>query len=103
MVDSLYRALQPITGISPCDEDFEACGTLRWCRILFDYFVSKGHKPAVIEAQDFIYSTKPAMDQLCRTLGIDANGWKDTWDPIPREHWPDHKVGNAMVGSSTYH
>ena len=91
MIDSLYRVQLPVMGLLPGDEDFEAYGTLRWCQILFDYFVSKGHTPAVVEAQDFIHNTMPTLHELCRILGIDPEGVRDTWDPVPKVYWPNHK------------
>ena len=54
-------------------------GTLRWCRFLFDYFKSKGTTPALVEAVDFIHNTKPTMNKLCHTIGIDPEGIKDSW------------------------
>ena len=98
LVNSLYRVQLRVMGFLPTVEDFEVMGTLRWCQILCDYFISKGHSPAIVEAQDFIYQTKATTDKLCRMIGIDPEGVKDAWDPVPKEHWPDHKVGNVMTG-----
>jgi hypothetical protein len=67
--------------------------------MLYDYFVSIGKRPVLVEAQDFVYNTKPVMDKVCRELGIDENGWTDTWDPVPNEYWPDHKIGTVMTGA----
>jgi hypothetical protein len=94
-VPSLYRSTNSVSGWEPDDEDFEINCTLRWTQYLYDYFVAKGRKPAVVEAQDFVYHTKPTMNALCRHVGIDEDGWSETWDPLPKEHWPDHK--NAVA------
>jgi hypothetical protein len=98
MVDSLYRCQLLVMGQLPTDEDFEAFGTLRFCRILFEYYKSKGTTPALVEAVDFIYKTKATMDKLCKTIGIDPEGIKDTWDPLPEEYMPDHHVAIAFTG-----
>ena len=98
MVGSQYRVQQPIMGQLPTDEDFIAFSSLRWCRILFDYFVSQGQKPALVDAEDVIWKTKATTDKLCAQLGIDPEGIKDTWDPVPKEYWPDHKIAIAFTG-----
>lgn len=98
MVDSLYRCQLPVMGQLPTDEDFDVMGTFRFTRILFDYFKSKGSTPALVEAVDFIYNNKPTMDKLCSKIGIDPEGIKDTWDPIPEEYFPYHHVAVAFTG-----
>ena len=100
MVPSLYRGANSISGWEPGDEDFEISTTLRWNQYLYDYFVARGRRPAVIEAQDFVYNTRPIMDKLCRHLGIDESGWSEKWHPLPKEHWPDHKIAMAMTGDA---
>ena len=98
MVDSLYRCQLPVMGQLPTDEDFEAFGTLRYCRMLFDYFRANGGTPAIVEAVDFIWNTKPTLDKLCQHIGIDPAGIKDAWDPVPKEYFPDHHVAVAFTG-----
>lgn len=98
MVDSIYRCQLPIMGQLPTDEDFEAMGTLRWCRILFDYYKARGHTPALVEAVDYIWNTKPTLDKLCQVIGIDPAGVKETWDPLPQEFFPDNHVAIAFTG-----
>lgn len=100
MVHSRYCATSPpeIAGLQPLDEDFEAFGTQQWCRVLYDYFVSIDKKPAVVEAQDFVWKTQPTMEKLCQVVGIDPAGVKETWDPVPKGYWPDHKIAKAMTG-----
>lgn len=78
MVSSQYRGLLPVTGVHPLDEDFECFGTLRWTQIMYDYFVSIGIKPIIVEAVDFIYNTKATTDKLCGMLGLDPEGVKDS-------------------------
>jgi hypothetical protein len=99
MVPSQYRGAHSVSGLAPGDEDFEIWSSLLWCQLLYDYFVSQGKKPVLVEAQDFIYNTEPIMTKVCRELGIDENGWSDKWDPVPAEYWPDHEIGNAMTGA----
>lgn len=96
-IPSIYPKLNPVSGIEPDDEDFEISITLRWTQYIYDYFVSIGRRPIVVEAQDFVWNTKPTMDKLCRELGIDESGWLDKWDPLPKEHWPNHKNAIAMT------
>ena len=98
MVNSMYKGMLPVTGMLPTDEDFELMGTLRWTQLLYDYFVSQGKEPTIVEAQDFVYNTKATTDKLCNILGIDPEGVKETWDPLPREHWPDHSTAVAFMG-----
>ena len=83
MVDSIYRCQLPVMGQLPTDEDFEAFGTLRFCRILFDYYKSKCTTPALVEAMDFIYNTKPTMDKLCNTIGKILLGLPTIWADLP--------------------
>ncbi|KAK3724464.1 hypothetical protein LTR37_001088 [Vermiconidia calcicola] len=99
MVPSLYRAQSAVAGLQPDDEDFEVEGTLRWCQMLYDYFVYRGVPPALVEAQDLVYNFQPTMNKLCSGLGIDPEGVKDTWDPVPKEHWPDDKITVTLTGA----
>ena len=98
MVDSQYRTGLPVMDIHPSDEDFHLLNTLRWCRILYDYFEAKGQKPVIVEAQDFIYKTKALTDKLCNTVGIDPEGMVEKWEPFPYQEYLDHKIAIAYTG-----
>lgn len=98
MVDSVYRTGLGVMSVDPTDEDFHLLHTLRWCRILYDYFVDQGKKPVIVEAQDFIYKTKETMGKLCTTVGIDPEGIVEEWEPFPYEQFLDHKIAIAYTG-----
>ena len=99
MVDSLWRAQQELTKMLPEDEDFEFQITLKWTRILYDYFKDQlSIEPVIIESEDFIYKTKAVTDKLCALYGLDPEGVRETWDAVPEEYWPESKVARTYVG-----
>lgn len=99
MIDSLWRAQQALTKMVPEDEDFEFQITLKWTRILYDYFKDQlGIEPVVLDSEDFIYNTKAVTDKLCAMYGLDPDGVKDTWDPVPKEYWPKSEIAKTYVG-----
>ena len=98
MVNSMYKVQLPVYGWAPGDEEFDISTSLRWAKCLYEYFINQGHNPIILDAEDVIYNTKAITDKLCDFLGIDSDGVKETWDPLPREQWPDHSIGNALTG-----
>lgn len=99
VVDSAWRAQVEITKALPEEEDFEFQATLKWARILYDYFKDQlAIEPVVLESEDFIYKTKAVTDKLCAMYGLDPEGVKDTWDPVPKQYWPKQKVTTAYLG-----
>lgn len=99
MIGSLWRAQQELTQMEPWDEDFEFQITLKWTRILYDYYKDQlGIEPVVLDSEDFIYNTKAVTDRLCEMYGLDPEGVKVTWDPLPKEYWPKSEVARTYLG-----
>ena len=65
------------------DEQFKWMISVRWVRILFDYFRQQhaGRIPLVIDAEDVVYHTSELADALCQHLGLDADGVILQWKP----------------------
>lgn len=99
MVASLWRAQQELTRLTLEDEDLEFQITLKWTRILYDYFRDQlGIEPVILDSEDFVYQTKAVTDKLCVMFGLDPDGVKDTWDPVPKEYWPKSEIAKTYVG-----
>lgn len=58
----------------------------------FDAKRGDGQVPIVVDAEDVVHNTEATISLLCSHLGIDANGAQYTWDPAPREEWPDDPI-----------
>lgn len=89
----------PWTDMMPDDEDFEYEITLKWTRTLYDYFREQlGITPAIVDSGDAMYRTKAVTDQLCALYGLDPDGVKEMWDPVPEEYWPKSEAVRATIG-----
>lgn len=100
-MDSFWRSEQTSVGLNlqPTDEYFEYLITLKWARVLYDYFnETLGMEPVILDSDDFVYSTKATMDNFCAMLGLDPEGVKDEWDPVPKESWPKSEVSKVFLG-----
>jgi hypothetical protein len=71
----------------PEDEQFKWMISVRWVRILFEYFRQqhKGQIPVLIDAEDVVYRTSELADELCQRLGVDAGGVITQWTPEGRD------------------
>lgn len=99
VVDSAFRGLRKVTGMVPQEEDFEFQCTMKWTKILYDYFRHQlGITPTVIDSEDYIYRTSAVMEKLCAMYGLDPNGIQYTWDPVPEAYWPKGEVAREFVG-----
>lgn len=102
MIPSFYRAaLNGRIGIDVNDEDFPVEASLRWVRLVFDWFADKvpgGRRyvsksadeaedilmiwPLVIEGDDLINEAR-VMPGLCEKLGLDPQYLQTSWEKVP--------------------
>lgn len=66
------------------DEDFEMSLSLRWIRLLYDWYTAQNQPPLVIEADDLI-NEESVMPRVCSHLGIDAAYLQTQWDTVSDE------------------
>ena len=99
IIDSLWRGQLETTKMLPWDEDFEFQSTLKWTRMIHQYFTDQlGITPIVVDSHDVMFNTRALTDKLCGKLGIDPEGVNETWDPVPQEYWPTSPVAVKFVG-----
>jgi hypothetical protein len=85
MFESYYRAaIQGNLNISIHDEDFPVNTSLRWVRLVHDWYLSLGKQPLVIEADDLI-NEDAVMPKFCKALGLDPQYLRTQWDKVPEE------------------
>ena len=91
-VRSLHDTMSQVSAVMPTDEDFHFCSSLRYCRMLFDLFQSKGQKSIVVDGDDVVWRTEEMTTNVCRALGIDPTGVKQRWEPTPADQRPLNPV-----------
>ena len=85
MFESYYRAaVRAGLSISIHDEDFPVNTSLRWIRLLHDWYLSIGDVPVTIEADDLM-NEDSVMPKFCKALGLDPKYLQTQWDKIPKE------------------
>ena len=98
-VDSLYRSLNAHSQCRPGDEDFDNVTCTRHSRWLFEYFkhTRGGQTPIVVDGEDVLWRTQELGRNICEALGLDPDGLKDEWDPLPEER----KSSNPFIAGMT--
>ena len=83
--ESILRVSGPTMGARVDDEEFPVDASLRWLRILYDWFAKSavdGVRPIVLNADEIM--TRPTIVQrLCEQLQLDPTGVRFEWDPLP--------------------
>lgn len=86
MIPSFYRAAQKgKLELSIHDEDWPVNASLRWLRLVYDWYVSNATGKSatsvlVIDSDDLINSPGFAS-RLCARLGIDGQHLQSSWEP----------------------
>lgn len=85
MFESYYRVAVRAGGRNSIhDEDFPLVTSLRWVRLLHDWYSSTGDVPITIEADDLI-NEDSVMPKFCKALGLDPRYLQMQWDKVPEE------------------
>ena len=71
-------------NVSIHDEDFEMSLSLRWIRLLHDWYAAQNQPPLVIEADDLI-NEESVMPRLCSHCGLDAAYLQTKWEMVSDE------------------
>ncbi|KAL8880621.1 MAG: hypothetical protein Q9198_002007 [Flavoplaca austrocitrina] len=110
MIPSYYRAAQKgKLEVSIHDEDWPVNATLRWLRLLYDWYVSHAcgkyaTSVIVIDSDDLINSPGFAS-YLCTRLGIDERHVRTKWERTPESSRVEHEISvrsfKATVWDST--
>ena len=88
MVPSIYRTIIETRGYDPNNMVFAS--TLRWSRLLYDWYLEKGPAkgvgPIVVDADDYMADTDGSfMKLLCKKLGLDPEAIAYTWPKDTKE------------------
>ncbi|KAL5312871.1 hypothetical protein ACEPPN_019297 [Leptodophora sp. 'Broadleaf-Isolate-01'] len=79
--ESILRVSGPTMGAQVDDEEFPVDASLRWLRILHDWFAQSGGHPIVLNADEII-ARPTIVQQLCEQLQLDPTGVRFEWDPV---------------------
>ena len=83
--ESYYRAaVKAGLNISIHDEEFPLGTSLRWIRLLHDWYSSIGDVPVTIEGDDLI-NEETVMPKFCKAFGLDPKYLQTQWDKVPEE------------------
>ena len=83
--ESILRVSGPTMGAHIDDEEFPIDASLRWLRVLHDWFAKSDvsrTRPIVLNA-DTIMARPTSVQQLCEKLQLDPTGVRFEWDPVP--------------------
>lgn len=97
-VQSIYTSMTANTKTRPGGENFDLITSLQYSRLMFEYFrLSRGEIPVVIDGDDVLWRTEEVGRNFCKAFGIDPNGLKDQWDPLPQSWWASNPFIYAMT------
>ena len=83
--ESILRVSGPTMGAHVDDEEFPVEASLRWLRVLYDWFAKStvnGVRPIVLNADEIMAHPK-IVQQLCEQLQLDPTGVRFEWNPVP--------------------
>jgi hypothetical protein len=79
--ESILRVSGPTMGAQVDDDEFPIDASLRWQRVLHDWFTNSGMHPIVLNADEII--ARPAIvQQLCEQLQLNPTGVRFGWDRV---------------------
>lgn len=89
--ESILRVSGPTMGARIDDEEFPIEASLRWLRILHDWFAAESaaaagsgtRRPIIVLNADEIMIRPAVVQRLCEQLGLDPTGVRFEWDPVP--------------------
>jgi hypothetical protein len=85
IIPSFYRVSKATNGVMVFDEDFPAYASLRWLRLIFDWYeeyysISKiEQRPIVIDMEDMINDPHNIAEKLCVIIGLDPKYVQYSW------------------------
>jgi hypothetical protein len=81
MVPSIYRTIVKTEGGTYSEENLRFSCTLRWSRMLYDWFTTQGIPAYVVDAKEYMSTktVKPFMRKLCGQVGLDADAVIYEW------------------------
>jgi len=95
--ESVLRVCGPTMGATLFDDEFPIDASLRWQRVLYDWFIhnANGVRPIVVNADEIIAHPE-IVQKLCTSeqLALDPSGVRFRWDPTPQA---------TIEGQSAYH
>lgn len=84
IIPSYYRVSRDAHGTTVFDEDFPMNASLRWLRLIFDWYeecyrISKIERPIVIDAEDMINDSHYVTEKFCAMTGLDPKHVQYSW------------------------
>jgi hypothetical protein len=107
IIPSFYRVSKATHGIMVFDEDFPVYASLRWPRLIFDWYeeyysISKiGQRPIVIDAGDLINDSRNIAEKLCVVTGLDPKYVQYSWAEATDECNPIKAEFQSTLRKST--
>jgi hypothetical protein len=107
IIPSFYRASRDTLGSTVIDEDFPVNASLRWLRLIFDWYeeyycISKiEQRPIVIDAEDMINDSRNVAGKLCAMTGLDPIHVQYSWAQTTDECDPNRERFLSTLRNST--
>jgi hypothetical protein len=89
IIPSYYRLSKDAHGTTVFDEFFPVNASLRWSRLIFDwyaeYYSISGieKRPIVIDAEDMINDSRNVIEKFCEITGLDPKHVQWSWSEKP--------------------
>ncbi|KIM77505.1 hypothetical protein PILCRDRAFT_825279 [Piloderma croceum F 1598] len=107
IVPSYYRASRDVSGATVFDEDFPVNVSLRWSRLIFDWYeeyycISEiEQRPIVIDAEDMINDSHYVAEKFCAMTGLDPKHVQYSWTEVTEAPSPIHERFASTLRNST--
>lgn len=85
--ESILRVSGPTMGAHIHDDEFPVDASLRWLRVLYDWFANttvSRVRPIVVNADEIMARPTSIMQGLCERLQLDPAGVRFEWEPVPQ-------------------
>lgn len=99
MIPSFYRIASRIHGAQVDDAEFPIHATLRWSRLVLDYYLARNTtaRPIVIDASTLVSpNTETLMAEVCRIAGLDSRCLQYQWRKPVEEQMGGISEGTRM-------
>jgi hypothetical protein len=107
IIPSYYRASRDAFGATVFDEDFPVDVSLRWSRLIFDWYeeyycISEiEQRPIVIDAEDMINDSHYVAEKFCAMTGLDPKHVQYSWAEVTEVSNPIRERFTSTLRNST--
>lgn len=100
VVSSYYEVNLQSIGADVQDEQFVWMTSVRWVRMLFDFYRNRGYgQPIVVDAEDVVHRSVDVTNAICNRFGLDPDGVSLQWEAEPLTDKPGEFFKKRLRGS----